>query len=455
MTKPISAKDAVDAERITASDREMLETLQLDTFDYFLRHADPTTGLVADSNEPGSPASITATGFGLTILCVAVERGWMSRAAAIARALTLLRFLTRSEQGPEPDATGHHGFYYHFLEMKTGRRSGLCELSTVDTSFLIAGILTVASYFDGAEPHEQEVRDLADALYRRVDWVWACNETPNPNHGWSPEHGFLASTWSEGYCEAMLMYILALGSPTFAIDPAGYQMWIATFEPRTYYGLEYFYAAPLFIHQLSHIWIDFRAMRDDQNRALDCDYFENSRRATLAQQRYAIANPAGLAHYSQNMWGFTACNGPGPATRTVDGVTREFFGYVARGAPDGIDDGTIAPWAVVASLPFAPAIVCATLRHAIEQLELKGRNGAGFDASFNPTFPETTANPHGWVAPWRLGLNEGPIVLMIENHASNLIWNLAARCQYVLDGLRRASFRGGRLSETHVVPERG
>jgi hypothetical protein len=437
---------------LVESDREMLETLQLDTFDYFLRHADPTTGLIADSNRPGSPASITATGFGLSILCVAVERGWMSPAAAVARALTVLRFMTKSAQGPEPDASGHHGFYYHFLDMTTGRRAGLCELSTIDTGFLIAGVLTVAGYFDGDDPHQRELRDLADALYRRVDWVWACDGTANLNHGWSPEHGFLEATWSEGYCEALLLYILGLGSPTFPLDPAGYHLWSSTFEARTYYDLEYFFAAPLFIHQLSHMWIDFRGIRDDQNRALDCDYFENSRRATLAQQRYTIENPRGFAHYSKNMWGLTACNGPGPATRTIDGVSREFFGYVARGAPDGIDDGTIAPWAVVASLPFAPTIVCETLRHAIERLDLKGRNGAGFDASFNPTFPETTANPNGWVAPHRLGLNEGPIVLMIENHASGLIWKLAARSQYIIDGLRRASFRGGWLDANVHAP---
>ena len=444
MTHTIAAADAKDVER-AASETEVLATLQLDTFDYFVRQVDPQTGLVADSTEPDSPATIAATGFGLAILCVAVERGWMSRAAAVARILMTLRFLAKSQQGPEPDATGYNGFYYHFLDMRTGRRSGLCELSTVDTSFMIAGVLTVAGYCDGGDPHEQEVRDLADKLYRRVDWVWACNGTAHVTHGWSPEHGFLAATWSEGYCEALLLYILALGSPTFPLDPASYQQWIATFEPRTYYGLEYFFAAPLFIHQLSHMWIDFRGIRDDQNRALDCDYFENSRRATLAQQRYAIENPQGFAHYGKNMWGLTACNGPGPATRIVDGVTREFYGYVARGGPGGIDDGTIAPWAVAASLPFAPEIVGPTLRHAIERLDLKGHNGAGFDASFNPTFPETTANTRGWVAPWRLGLNEGPIVLMLENHASGLLWNLAARSQYIITGLKRASFRGGWL----------
>jgi hypothetical protein len=444
---PVDAKAVIDTDVIGEDDRAMLATLQLDTFDYFLRHADPHTGLVADSNQPGSPASITATGFSLAILCIAVERGWMSRAAAVARALTTLRFFTRSAQGPEPDATGHHGFYYHFLDMHRGHRSGRCELSTIDTAFLIAGVLAVAGYFTRDEPHERELRELADALYRRVDWRWACHRTKFLGHGWSPEDGFLEADWSEGYCEALLLYILALGSPTSPIDPAGYQRWIATFEPRTYYGQTYFYAAPLFIHQLSHVWIDFRGIRDDQNRALGCDYFDNSRRATIAHHRYAIDNPRGFAGYSANMWGLTASNGPGPGTSMIDGVEREFFGYVARGAPDGIDDGTIAPWAVVASLPFAPDVVCATVRHAIEHLELTNREAAGFEASFNPTFPETTANRHGWVAPWRLGLNEGPIVLMIENHATGLIWDVLRRSPYVVQGLRAALFRGGWLGD--------
>jgi hypothetical protein len=423
----------------------MLETLQLDTYDYFLRHADPHTGLVADSTEPGSAASTTATGLGLSILCVAVERGWMSRAAAVARTLTTLRFLHGSAQGPEPNATGYHGLYYHFLDAKTGRRVWQCELSTIDTGFLIAGIVTVGAYFTGAGKLERELRELSDVLYRRVDWVWACNRSSTISHGWTPEHGFLRSSWSAGYCEALLLYVLALGSPTHPIDPNGYHAWTSTFETKTFYDTTYIYAAPLFIHQLSHIWIDFRGIRDDRCRDLDADYFENSRRATLVQRAYALANPHGFVGYSENMWGLTASNGPGPAHRIIDGVDREFFGYVARGAPEGMDDGTIAPWAVVASLPFAPELVCGSIHHAIEKLELAGHHGAGFDASFNPTFPEAQANPHGWVAPWRLGLNEGPIVLMIENYSTELIWRTIRSSPHIVSGLRRAGFRAGWL----------
>ncbi len=426
-------------------DREMLDTLQLDTYDYFVRNADPHTGLVADKNQPGSFASIATTGLGLSILCVAVEHHWMSRSVAIERALATLRVFHASAQGTSADSTGYHGFYYHFLDMKTGRRAAESELSTIDTAVLVAGMLTVAAYFSGDDAREHELRRLVDLLYRRIDWVWACNGADTLSHGWSPEAGFLPARWDRGYCEALVLYALALGSPTFPIDPAGYRQWTATFEIKTAYDQRYFYAGPLFIHQLSHLWIDFRGIRDDRNRELDCDYFENSRRATIVQQRYAIANPHRYTHYSRNLWGLTASNGPGPTKRLVDGVMREFYGYVARGAPEGPDDGTIAPWAVVASLPFAPQIVCATLHHAIERLALKDRNGAGFDASFNPIFPDEGGHPHGWVSQWRLGLNEGPIVLMIENHANELMWKLVRTVPAIREGLRRAGFRGGWL----------
>jgi hypothetical protein len=430
---------------IGARDRPMLETLQRGTFEYFLHEVNPRNGLVADNSEPGSPSSIAAVGLGLSALPVAVERGWMSRDAAVARALVTLRFFHGSAQGPEPDSTGHHGFYYHFLDMSTGRRAWQCELSTIDTTFLVAGALTVGSYFDRATGEEPEIRARADALYRRVDWAWASNGAATVGHGWTPEGGFLTSSWNQGYSEALLLYVLALGSPTFSIAEPGYRAWTSTFERKTVYDVDYLYAGPLFIHQLSHIWIDFRGIEDDRNRELGFDYFENSRRATLVQRQYAIENPNGFAQYSRNGWGLTASDGPGPAVRTVDGVRREFYGYLARGAPFGPDDGTISPWAVVASLPFAPAEVCETLHHAIERLAVKKRRGTGFDASFNPTFPKSRASPNGWVSPRRFGLNEGPIVLMIENALSGRVWNVLRRNPYIVAGLRRAGFRGGWL----------
>jgi len=264
-------------------------------------------------------------------------------------------------------------------------------------------------------------------------------------HGWKPESGFLAYRWDQGYSEALILYMLAIGSPTFAIDPQGYSDWTSTFEWRKIYNIESLYAGPLFIHQMSHLWLDFRGIHDDVNRTTGIDYFENSRRATHIQRQYGIDNPLGFAHYGAYSWGFTASDGPGPAVMTVNGVRRTFYAYVARGAPFGPDDGTISPWAVVASLPFAPEIVIDTIRHAIERLNLADNRRYGFDASFNPTYPGRHRNQHGWVSPWRFGLNQGPIVLMIENFYSGCLWKIMRGCSYIVNGLRRAGFRDGWL----------
>jgi hypothetical protein len=420
-------------------DRDMLARLERETLYYFEHSTSPHTGLVADKSQPGSPASITATGMGLSVLCVSAERGWLTRAEAARRALVTLRFLAASPQGPEPDATGYRGFYYHFLHMTTGRRAWHCELSTIDTAFLIAGVLAVGAYFEDVP----ELGELADMLARRVDWKWACNGTAMVGHGWTPEHGHLSSGWTEGYSEALLLYVLALGSPTHPIDVAGYDAWTTTFETKTFYGIEYLYAGPLFIHQFSQLWLDLRELRDARCRAIGHDYFENSRRATLVHRQYAIENPHGFEMYSKVTWGLTASDGPGPATRVIDGVRREFFGYIARGAPLGPDDGTISPWGVVASLPFAPDEVCETLHHAIERLDSHGPHAGGFDASINATF-QRDGKP--WASPWRFGLNEGPIVMMIENTTSELVWTIMRRSSHIVAGLRRAGFSGGWLA---------
>jgi hypothetical protein len=433
--------------RPQASDADMLAELRRVNFKYFLDQYDHRTGLIADKTEPGSPASIAAVGLGLSAYIVGIERNLISRTEGVQRTLKVLRFLHASPQGQEPDSTGYRGFYYHFIHMETGRRAWQSELSTIDTAILMAGILTAAAYFDRGDAEEAEICKLAEILYARVDWKWALNGQTTISHGWKPESGFLKYRWDQGYSEAHILYVLALGSPTFPITAAGYREWTATFEWKTFYGLEHFYAGPLFIHQLSQVWLDLHGIKDEANRRMGIDYFENSRRATHVQRSYAIENPHGFAHYSERGWGFTASDGPGPAVLDLDGVNRTFYGYIARGVPLGPDDGTLSPWAVAASLPFAPEIVVQTLRHAIERLDLKRRSPYGFDASFNPTFPEKTRNPNGWVSPWIFGLNQGPVILMIENHASELIWKTVRKSRPIVTGLRRAGFRGGWLGD--------
>jgi hypothetical protein len=224
-----------------------------------------------------------------------------------------------------------------------------------------------------------------------------------------------------------------------------YEAWSSTYQWKHSFGYDYLYAGSLFTHQLSHIWIDFRGIQDKFMRDKGTDYFENSRRATYVQQQYAISNPLKFYGYGSCCWGITASDGPGPDTIKVDGVERQFFDYVARAVPYGPDDGTIAPWAVVASLPFAPEIVLPAIDHFIHRLELKEFNSYGFKATFNATYPGRTGGASGWVSPWHYGLNQGPIVLMIENYRSGLFWRLTRKCSYICSGLRRAGFTGAWL----------
>jgi hypothetical protein len=423
---------------------EVLEALQRATFSYFIHESNPLNGLVVDKTQSGAPASIAAVGLALSSYPVGVERGFIGREDAIRRTLTTLRFFRHSVQSTDPDATGYKGFYYHFLDMTSGKRVWKCELSTVDTAFLLAGMLTAAAYFVGSTPQEREIRNLADELYRRTDWKWAQDGGITVTHGWKPESGFLPYRW-QGYDEALFLYLLGLGSPTYPLPKESYTQWTLTYEWKKIYGHEFLYSGPLFTHQISHLWVDFRGIQDDYMRGKRIDYFENSRRATYVQQQYATDNPAEFDDYSAASWGITASDGPGPSRRTINNRQRQFFDYIARGVPDGPDDGTIAPWATVASLPFAPEIVLPALQH-FETLKLRENNPYGFKATFNSTYPEKADPSRPWVSPFHFGLNQGPIVLMIENFKTGLIWRLMRQCPYLIAGLLRAGFCGGWLA---------
>ncbi len=428
---------------ITPDQSELLRTLQQESFSYFVHQTNPANGLVRDKSREGWPASIAAIGLALAAYPVGVERGFLTREDAMQRTLATLRFFAHAPHGPESDATGHKGFYYHFLDMESGRRAWRSELSSVDSAFLLAGMLAVAAYFKRQSAEEDEIRQLADALFRKADWQWMQNGAAAVSHGWTPEKGFLRYRW-HGYDEALIVYLLGLGSPTHPLPVESYRAWASTYKWKKIYDLEFLYAGPLFIHQLSHVWIDFRDIRDEFMRQHDLDYFENSRRATLVQQQYAIRNPRQFEHYGECCWGITSSDGPGPSTVNVNGVERAFYDYIARGAPFGPDDGTLAPWAVVASLPFAPEIVLPTIQN-YERMKFKEVGQFGYKASFNPTFPTQPKHEYGWVSPYHFGINQGPIVLMIENHRSGFLWSLMRQCPYLVTGLRRAGFAGGWL----------
>ena len=426
-------------------DEEWLHALQKATFNYFWRQTNPENGLIPDNTLVATPASIAGVGLALAVYVVGVDRGFVSRAQALERTLVTLRFFSGSVQSTGVDATGYRGFYYHFLDVGTGRRAWRCELSTIDTTILIAGALTAGAYFARDTDAEREVRALAEELYRRVDWRWARNGGATVTHGWTPERRFIPFRW-KGYNEGLLLYVLGLGSPTHPLPAEGYLEWTSTYQWKTLYGHEFLYGGPLFMHQLSHLWIDFRGIQDAYMRAQGIDYFENSRRATYVQQAYAIRNPRRFAAYGEHLWGITASNGPGPATRRVNGVTRRFLGYRARAVPYGPDDGTLAPWAVVASLPFAPEIVLPTLRHCLERYPSVAK-AHGLVCSINPTFPGSSRRPGPWISHAHFALDQGPVVLMIENYRSGLLWRLMRRCPFIVSGLRRAGFNNGWLTD--------
>ena len=421
---------------------QTLDQLQRAAFSYFLQAANPANGLIADTTRDNSPSSIGVVGFALSAYPVAVERGWMTRADAVQRSLATLRFFRDSDQSGSPDATGYKGFYYHFLDMQTGIRVWRSELSMVDTAMLLAGALTAASYFDAETDEEIELRGIVDTLYRRIDWSWTLGGKATIRLGWKPECGFLNYGW-DGYNEAIVLYVLALGSPTHPIAGDSFEAWTATYQWENLYGHDFLYAGPLFIHQFSHAWIDFRGIQDRFMREKRCDYFENSRRATEVQREYARRNPNGFAGYDESCWGVTACDGPSQQKPELADESRRLFGYAARGVPYGPDDGTLSGWAAMASLPFAPETVLSTVRAMLDRYP-ESLSDLQYASSFNPTL--SRADRRAWVSAGSFGLDQGIVLLMIENHRTELIWQLTRNCCAVRTGLSRAGFRGGWLS---------
>ena len=423
-------------------DEELLDRFQRAAFGYFVEEFNPANGLVADTSRPGAPCSIAVVGFALSSYPVGVERGWMERGEVVSRTLATLRFFWNSEQGEEAHVTGYRGFFYHFLDMETGKRVWDSELSLIDSTLLLAGALTAAAYFDAANPEETEIRSLADALYRRVEWAWALGGEATVRQGWKPGSGYLHYGWG-GYDEATILYVLGLGSPTHPLPDDTFRSWTATYQWENIYGIDVLYGGPLFVHQFSHAWIDFAGIRDAFMREKGCDYFENSRRAVLIQREYARRNPHDFAGYGADCWGLSAGDGPGRFIAGANGTGQSFFSYAARGAPFGPDDGTIAPSATLASVPFAPELVLPALRHLTTRFPGVVDQGR-LPSGFNPTLAGRDGTP--WVSEGYFGLDQGIIVLMIENYRSGLLWRLMRACPYIRTGLLRAGFSGGWLA---------
>ena len=433
---------------LSAYDTAFLDSLQYDTFRYFWDTANPDNGLIPDRAPTPSFASIAAVGFGLTSYLVGVERGYITRQQAAQRIVTTLRFFAQAPQLEKATGVaGYKGFFYHFLDMKTGERFKQVELSTIDTALLLGGILSAQTYFDKNTPIETEIRQLAEQIYGRVDWTWMQNHKPFVSMGWHPEKGFIPADW-KGYNEAMLLYVLALGSPTHPVGTDVWPAWTKSYDWAAFQGQQHVNFDPLFGHQYSHIWIDFRDIQDGYMKKKGLDYAENSRRATYANRAYCMKNPGKWQDYSSTIWGLTACDGP--KDTTAAGL--QFFSYRARGAASTqiVDDGTIAPTAAGGSIAFAPEICLPALQAMKAKYGDKLYGQYGFRDAFNPTYRYASAfangsTTNGWFDIDYLGIDQGPILLMSENLRTDFVWSLMKRNPHIQKGLRRAGFTGGWL----------
>ncbi|MEI2430105.1 glucoamylase family protein [Lysobacter yananisis] len=460
-TQPIVSPGPVVVEPLKQERLELpplFRDIEKRTFQFFWDTSNERNGLTPDRYPSRPFASIASVGFALTAYPIGIERGWVSRTQAVDRTLTTLKFLRDLPAGPQASGKGSYkGFYYHFLDMQKGERyDSWVELSSVDTGLLMMGVLFAQSYYDRDDAREKEIREIADTLYKRVDWQWLQQNKPLISMGWFPESGFIKHDWM-GYNEAMLLYVLALGSPSHPVEPEAWTVWTRTYNDvwGVYQGEEFLAFGPLFGHQYSHVWIDFRGIQDDYMRERGIDYFENSRRAAYAQRAYAIANPMKWKDYGPELWGLTASDGPQQTLQEYRGEQRQFRHYSARGAGlrENFDDGTIAPTAAIASLPFAPEIVIPTTLSMHERYGEYIYSSYGFLDSFNPSFnydiPLKTGRlvpNQGWVSSDYIGIDQGPILTMISNYRNEFVWNVMKRNAYIRTGLERAGFKGGWLA---------
>ena len=420
------------------------EELQRRTFNYFWELADSVHYQIPDRYPTLTFSSIAATGWGLGAYIVGVEKKYVTREAAAERTLKTLQALWNLKQGPdETGVSGFKGYYYHFLTLDHATRFKDVELSSVDTGWLMAGILSAMSYFDQDNETEKAIRQTADALFRRVEWDWMMDGNTTMSMGYHPERGFIPAQW-KGYNEAMMIVIMAMGSPTHPIDSTAWAAWCSTYEWNKFQGEENVQFDPLFGHQYSHIWIDFRGIQDPYMIAKGIDYFENSRRATLSNRNYCIANPMGAKGYDKWCWGLSACDGPANTTMKINGKDWTFYEYRARGAASMqiVDDGTITPTAAGGSYPFAPEVCDSTLSYMWNTYYSDLVGEYGFKDAFNLTYV-TDKTPQGWFDIDYIGLDQGPILLMIANQQSGIIWNVMKKNPYIVAGLKKAGFRNG------------
>lgn len=432
-------------EQNSLGEKVFFDSLSKKTFNYFWELAEPENGQIPDRWPNQTFSSIAATGFGITSYIVGIDKGYITRKMAAERILKTLTFLQNTPKGNDAmGVSGYKGFFYHFLARVTGVRFKTVELSTIDTGLLMAGILCSMSYFDKDDTTEEKIRDIAEKLYLEVDWTWAMNNQKTMSMGWHPETGFIKNTWN-GYNEAMILYILAIGSPTHSIPSNSWNEWVSTYSWKKHLGYEYANFGPMFGHQYSQMFIDFKGIQDSFMLTKGIDYFENSKRATLANRKYCILNPGAFTGYSKNLWGLTACDGPGNENNADNNI--RFMNYSARGCGYGylVDDGTIAPTAVGGSVVFLPDICKETMYQIYKNYGDLIYKKYGFVDAFNLSFVNKDGTKN-WVDPDYLGIDQGPILIQLSNLQNGLIVNTMKKNKYIIAGLKKANFKGGWLS---------
>lgn len=389
------------------ADDQLLDEMERVNSCYFWEQASPDTGLVKDrcdarapAEDRGTVASIAATGFGLTALCIAVERQFLGRAEAQARVLATLKFLWDG-------LPNHRGFFYHWADINNGERMWDAEVSSVDTALLLCGVLTCRQYFQSAD-----LTKLANQIFNRVDWTWLSEDTSLLPHGWLPEAGFLPYRW-DYYSELMMMYLLGLGSTTHPLPDDAWGAWKRTrFD---YEGLRYIGSfAPLFVHQYSQAWFDFRSKSDGF-----ADYFRNSVTATEVHRRFCLELAKRFPDYSEDLWGITASDSEN--------------GYVVWGGPPAIGpiDGTVVPSAAAGSLPFLPKETMHVLQN-IRQKYPAAWGNYGFVDAFNPL--------KNWYDNDVIGIDTGISMVMAENARTGFVWKTFMKNPEARRGMDRAGF---------------
>jgi hypothetical protein len=406
-TQAQTANPAASGNPYQGTDEQLLEEIQRGSFQFFWNETNPATGQVKDraflnGNDTRTMSSIAATGFALTALCIGDSRAYAKTTEIVDRVRKTLRFLYT--QMPHV-----HGFFYHFVDMNTGKRWADCELSSIDTSLLLCGILTARQYFQDAEIH-----DLATKIYERVDWPWMLNDGPTFSMGWTPEHGFLNARW-EHYCELMMIYLLGIGSPTHPVPPATWNAW--TRPKITYQGLTYISGNdPIFTHQYSQAWYDFRKKKDAY-----ANYFENSITATKAHKLFCLSLANKFPDYADNLWGISASD--------------YAKGYTAWGGPppQGPIDGSIVPCATGGSLPFLFEDCIRVLRNIRGTYAPKAWGLYSYVDAFNPLT--------GWYDPDVLGIDLGITMVMAENHRTGLVWSTFMKNSEAQDAMTKVGFQ--------------